>query len=248
VRSVMPRPRGTSDGAAESSTRCSRAGVGSFPMSSRGTLATARGVSFAGLRGETPRAFENHRNRTRKRSRHAMSTRRAAKEILATNGLLNGTKTFTRSRYRRALRVFANSRSCWPGRRGTRAFVVHLATGLSLPGVAPMMASYPIGTSGFRGTARIGCDSRRLGALAEGFRIAYEDPRCSFGGTYGSPPRWDWPAPRSTNRGSAAENGGNSANHSGNFQAIQGYSWRWRPRLDAAKALVFRAAWTKGTG
>lgn len=140
--------------------------------------------------------------------------------------------------------VFANADPS-KGRRGITAFLVRPSDpGFVFKGSIPMMAPHPIGTIAFE-ACRLS-DDRRLGAVGEGFRIAMSTLD-AFRSTVGAASLGmaRRALDESLDRVSKRRQFGKAI---AEFQTVQGYLADMATELDAARLLVFRAAWAKDHG
>ena len=216
-------------------------GLGSYPIVLAGTAAQREEFLPAVLRGESLAAF-------------AITEPEAGTDVsaLATvarrdgdGWVLDGEKTFiSNAGVAGHYVVFANADPA-RGRRGITGFLVRPSDpGFVFKGSIPMMADHPIGTIAFEG-CRVG-DDRRLGAVGDGFRIALSTLD-AFRSTVGAAAlgmarrALDESLDRVTKRrqfGKAIAE----------FQTVQGYLADMATELDAARLLVYRAAWMKDQG
>ena len=159
--------------------------------------------------------------------------------------LLDGTKTFISNAGIAAhYVVFANADRA-AGRRGITAFIVKPDDeGFVFRGELPMMADHPLGTIGFE-RCRVP-DARRLGAVGDGFRIAMATLD-AFRSTVGAAALGmaRRALDESLERAATRRQFGKAI---GEFQMVQGYLAEMATDLDAARLLVFRAAWEKDRG
>ena len=216
-------------------------GLGSYPIVLAGTAAQREEFLPAVLRGDSLAAF-------------AITEPEAGTDVSALSTVarrdgggwvLDGEKTFiSNAGVAGHYVVFANADPS-QGRRGITAFLVRPGDpGFVFKGAIPMMADHPIGTIGFE-ACRLG-DERRLGAVGDGFRIAMSTLD-AFRSTVGAAAlgmarrALDESLDRVTKRrqfGKAIAE----------FQTVQGYLADMATELDAARLLVFRAAWAKDRG
>ncbi len=216
-------------------------GLGSYPIVLAGTKAQREEYLPAVLRGESLAAFAI--------TEHEAGTDVSSLETVARRDgdgwVLDGEKTFiSNAGVAGHYVVFANADPS-QGRKGITAFIVRPSDpGFVFKGAIPMMADHPIGTIAFEG-CRLD-DERRLGAVGDGFRIAMTTLD-AFRSTVGAAAlgmarrALDESIDRVTKRkqfGKAI----------GTFQTVQGYLAEMATDLDAARLLVYRAAWTKDRG
>jgi acyl-CoA dehydrogenase len=216
-------------------------GLGSYPIVLAGTTAQREEFLPAVLRGEALAAF-------------AITEPDAGTDVSALSTVarrdgdgwvLDGEKTFiSNAGIAGHYVVFANADPA-QGRRGITAFIVRPGDpGFVFRGAIPMMADHPIGTIAFEG-CRVG-DDRRLGAVGDGFRIAM-GTLDAFRSTVGAAAlgvarrALDESIDRVTKRRQFGR-------PIAEFQTVQGYLADMATELDAARLLVFRAAWAKDRG
>ncbi len=216
-------------------------GLGSFPIVLAGTAGQREEFLPPVLRGESLAAF-------------AITEPDAGSDVasLATTArrdgdgwVLDGTKTFiSNAGVAGHYVVFANADPA-AGRRGITAFIVRPDDpGFVFAGELPTMAEHPLGTLTFDGL-RVS-DARRLGEVGDGFRIAMATLD-AFRSTVGA-------AALGMARRALDESLARTASRRqfgkrlGEFQTVQGYLADMATELDAARLLVYRAAWMKDRG
>lgn len=216
-------------------------GLGSYPIVLAGTAAQREEFLPAVPRGESLAAF-------------AITEPEAGTDVsaLATTArrdgdgwVLDGEKTFiSNAGVAGHYVVFANADPAL-GRRGITAFLVRPGDpGFAFRGVIPMMADHPIGAIAFEG-CRVS-DGRRLGAVGDGFRIAMSTLD-AFRSTVGAAALGmaRRALDESIDRVSKRRQFGKVL---AEFQTVQGYLADMATELDAARLLVYRAAWAKDRG
>jgi acyl-CoA dehydrogenase len=216
-------------------------GLGSYPIVLAGTEAQRREYLPAVLAGRSLAAF-------------AITEEDAGSDVAgmlttATRDgdgwVLDGAKTFiSNAGVAGHYVVFANADRA-AGRKGITAFLVRPDDpGFVFDGPIPLMADHPIGSIRFVG-CRLGAD-RLLGAVGDGFRIAMTTLD-AFRSTVGAAAvgmarrALDEALDRTQKRrqfGSALSE----------FQSTQAYLAEMATELDAARLLVYRAAWVKDGG
>lgn len=216
-------------------------GLGSHPIVQAGTEAQRREYLPPVLEGRSLAAFAL----TEAEAGSDVASMRTVARREGDGWVLDGTKTFiSNAGIAGHYVVFANA-DPGAGRRGITAFLVRPDDpGFVFEGEIPMMAEHPIGSLRFDG-CRIPGD-RLLGAVGDGFKLAMTTLD-AFRSTVGAAAvgmarrALDEALARVTTRqqfGSALAE----------FQSTQGYLAEMATELDAARMLVYRAAWTKDAG
>lgn len=216
-------------------------GLGSFPIVLAGTEAQRREYLPPVLAGRSLAAFAI--------TEEEAGSDVAGMQTTATRDgdgwVLDGAKTFiSNAGIAGHYVVFANADRAL-GRKGITAFLVRPDDpGFVFDGPIPLMADHPIGSIRFVG-CRLGAD-RLLGQVGDGFRIAMTTLD-AFRSTVGAAAvgmarrALDEALDRTQKRrqfGSALSE----------FQSTQGYLAEMATELDAARLLVYRAAWVKDGG
>lgn len=216
-------------------------GLGSYPIVLAGTPAQREEFLPPVLRGESLAAFAI----TEPEAGTDVSSLETVAQRDGDGWVLDGEKTFiSNAGVAGHYVVFANADPS-QGRKGITAFLVRPGdAGFAFKGAIPMMADHPIGTIAFQG-CRLG-DERRLGAVGDGFRIAMTTLD-AFRSTVGAAALGmaRRALDESIDRVSKRKQFGKAI---GSFQTVQGYLAEMATDLDAARLLVYRAAWTKDRG
>ena len=216
-------------------------GLGSYPIVLAGTDAQRREYLPAVLAGTSLAAFAI----TEEEAGSDVSSMVTRARRDGDGWVLDGAKTFiSNAGIAGHYVVFANADPS-QGRRGITAFIVRPSDpGFVFAGDIPMMAEHPIGTIRFEGCTLPG--DRLLGAVGEGFKIAMgtlDVFRSTVGAAALGMARraLDEALDRVTSRrqfGKALAE----------FQSTQAYLAEMATELDAARLLVYRAAWAKDGG
>jgi acyl-CoA dehydrogenase len=216
-------------------------GLGSYPIVLAGTEAQRREYLPAVLAGTSLAAFAI----TEEEAGSDVSSMATRARRDGDGWVLDGAKTFiSNAGIAGHYVVFANADPS-QGRRGITAFIVRPSdAGFVFAGDIPMMAEHPIGTIRFEGCRLPG--DRLLGAVGDGFKIAMgtlDVFRSTVGAAALGMARraLDEALDRTASRrqfGKALAE----------FQSTQGYLAEMATELDAARLLVYRAAWAKDGG
>jgi acyl-CoA dehydrogenase len=216
-------------------------GLGSYPIVLAGTEAQRQAFLPDVLAGRSLAAFAI--TETDAGSDVAAMATTATRD--GAGWVLDGSKTFiSNAGIASHYVVFANADRTL-GRKGITAFLVRPDDpGFVFEGPIPLLADHPIGTIRFD-RCRLGPD-RLLGAVGDGFRIAMttlDAFRCTVGAAAVGMAR------RALDEALQRTRTRRQFGHAlSDFQSTQGYLAEMATELDAARLLVYRAAWVKDQG
>jgi acyl-CoA dehydrogenase len=216
-------------------------GLGSYPIVLAGTDAQRNEFLPPVLAGTSLAAFAI----TEEEAGSDVASMRTRARREGDHYVLDGAKTFISNAGIAGHYVVFAKTALEAGSRGISAFVVRPDDpGFVFAGPLPLIAEHPIGTIRFEGM-RIPA-SRRLGAEGEGFRIAMgtlDVFRSTVGAAALGMARraLDEALTRTTSRRQFGQ-------AIADFQSTQGYLAEMATELDAARLLVYRAAYVKDQG
>lgn len=216
-------------------------GLGSYPIVLAGTEAQRREFLPAVLSGRSLAAFAI----TEAEAGSDVSGMQTTATRDGEGWVLDGAKTFiSNAGVAGHYVVFANADRAL-GRKGITAFIVRPDDpGFVFEGPIALLADHPIGTIRFEG-CRLGAD-RLLGAVGDGFRIAMTTLD-AFRSTVGAAALGmaRRALDEALDRTRMRRQFGSPISE---FQSTQGYLAEMATELDAARLLVYRAAWVKDSG